>query len=119
MALVSVSLSLGEWFEVKGRRIRVTPMALQHLPSIRDELIDVARAGQTITYGELKERLNLPWAVNGLGRALDLLSVDCERRGEPSLAALVVTQGTGEVGSDFDGDPVAERAAVYARERWQ
>ena len=119
MAPVSMVFRLGEWVEVKGRRIQVTPTALKHLPSIRDELIRVALAGQTITYGELKGRLDLPWAVNGLGRVLDLLSVDCERRGEPSLAALVVSRSTGEVGTDFDGDPVAERAAVHAKRRWE
>jgi hypothetical protein len=49
-----------------------------------------------------------------MGRLLDLLSVDCDRRGEPSLAAIVVNAVTGEIGDDFDGDAAAERRRLYA-----
>ncbi|WP_152975450.1 hypothetical protein [Rhodococcus rhodochrous] len=55
----------------------------------------------------------LPHATDGLGRVLDLLSEDCFRRGGPSLAALVVAQSTGEVGSAFRGNPSSERTNVY------
>lgn len=116
MALV---LKLGEEIPIKGRIVRVTQDAYDYLPAIRDELIQVAAARETITYGELKARLQLPWAPNGMGRMLDLLSVDCLRRGEPSLAAIVVGQQTGEVGIDFDGDPVAERTRVYSQRHWR
>ncbi len=111
-------LKLGEEIPMKGRVVRVTQDAYDYLPSIRDELIQVAADAGTVTYGELKDRLQLPWAPNGMGRMLDLLSVDCQRRGEPSLAAVVVGQRTGEVGQDFDGDPVAERARVYGQLHW-
>lgn len=46
----------------------------------RSHLIEVARAGQTETYGDLKAVLGLPHARNGLGRLLDLMSEDCIRR---------------------------------------
>ena len=111
-------LKLGEEIPIKGRIVRVTQDAYDHLPAIRNELIRVAVDGETITYSELKARLRLPWATNGMGRMLDLLSADCQRREEPSLAAIVVGQQTGEVGHDFDGDPVAERALVYAQGKW-
>lgn len=71
-----------------------------------------------MTYAELHDHLDLPYAVNGMGRLLDLLSEDCIRRGEPSLAAIVVNASTGEVGDDFAGDPVAERSLVYAQRKW-
>lgn len=106
---MSLKLRTGETFDFKGRRITVTELAAETVPGIRDHLVDLARAGRTTTYGELKNALALPYSVNGLGRPLDLLSIDCGRRGEPSLAALVVNASTGEVGSDFDGDPVAAR----------
>jgi hypothetical protein len=104
----------GEKLQIKGRTVTVTPTAVACLPRMREHLIEVAKAGQTTTYGELKAHAGLPYAPNGLGRPLDLLSEDCRRRDEPSLASLVVSAATGEVGSDFGGDPVAERVAVYA-----
>lgn len=49
-----------------------------------------------------------------MGRLLDVISEDCHLRGEPSLAALVVNAGTGEVGGDYEwGDPVLERRRLY------
>lgn len=49
----------------------------------------------------------------GLGRLLDVLSVECERRQEPSLASLVVRRETGEVGAAFVGDAEGEREECY------
>ena len=115
---MALALTLGEQIAIKGRLVRVTQDAYDYLPAIRDELVQVAADRDTVTYGELKARLQLPWATTGMGRMLDLLSVDCERRGEPSLAAIVVGKQTGEVGHDFDGDPVAERARVYGQHHW-
>jgi hypothetical protein len=114
---MELRLSLGEKVQMKGRSITVTPSATEWLPRIRDHLIEVAKAGRTITYGGLRSDLGMPHPANGLGRLLDLLSEDCFRRDEPSLASLVVNSSTGEVGSDFDGDAPAERVLVY--ERWR
>lgn len=107
-------LRLGEEVEMKGRRMTVTPNAFHSLPRVRDHLIEVARAGDKITYGRLVAELELPYLPLGLGRLLDLLSSDCFRRQEPSLAALVVSDSTGEVGSDFAGNAVSGRDALYA-----
>lgn len=109
-----MELELGEVVDSKGRRITVTPMAHEVLPALREHLVGVARRGGTITYGAVKRDLGLSYAANGMGRLLDLLSEDCFRRDEPSLAALVVSAATGEVGSDFEGDAAAERQDVYA-----
>lgn len=114
---MNLMLHLGEKVPMKGRTMTVTALAMSSLPGVRDHLIEVAKDGSTTTYGELKADLGLPHPANGLGRLLDLLSEDCRRRREPSLAAIVVGAETGEVGSDFGGDPVAERQALYAH--WQ
>ncbi len=111
---MSIVLRLGEKVDMKGRRMTVTQKAFDSLPRVRDHLIDVARAGQTVTYGQLVADLGLPYLPRGLGRLLDLLSEDCLRRNEPSLAALVVSDSTGEVGSDFAGDAQSERGDLYA-----
>ena len=111
---MSLMLRRGERVPIKGRVVTVTDTAFEHLPDVRDYLREVARRRQTVTYGRLKADLDLPYLVQGMGRLLDLLSEDCRRRGEPSLAALVVNQATGEVGDDVGGEAAAERELVYA-----
>ncbi len=103
----------GERIEIKGRPVTVTPLAWDSLPRVRERLVEEAAARETVTYGELREELALPYLVQGMGRLLDLLSEDCARREEPSLASLVVNASTGEVGNDVDGDAAAERALVF------
>jgi hypothetical protein len=115
---MGLMLKLGERFDIKGRTLTVTATALECLPRVRAFLVEVARSGETVTYTELQDQLDLPYGVNGMGRLLDLLSEDCIRRGEPSLAAIVVNASTGEVGGDFAEDPVAERSLVYAHRTW-
>ena len=112
------TLRPGEKVLVHGRTVTVTPTAFAWLPRVRDRLVEAARAGETVTYGELREELGLPYLVQGMGRLLDLVSEDCGRRGEPSLASLVVNAGTGEVGAAFGGDAAAERARVRAHRHW-
>lgn len=106
-------------FEFREGRYRVTATDIRWLPKIRNYLVEVARRGETVSYGRLKTDVGLPHVVNGLGRLLDLLSEDCFRRKppEPSLANLVVTGHTGEVGAQFFGDAAAEREAAYRH--WQ
>jgi len=115
---MSLVLKLGERVDIKGRTLTVTQTAFDCLPRTRDFLIEVARSGLTVTYGKLKGELDLPYAPNGMGRLLDLLSEDCDRRGEPSLAAVVVNATTGEVGDDYAGDAFAERTRVYRQHHW-
>ena len=114
--LMDILLQPGEKVPVKGRTVTVTDLAAEALPWVRAYLIGVARAGGTVTYGEVREDLELSYMARGMGRLLDLLSADCIRRDEPSLAALVVSGSTHEVGEDFEGDAVAEREALY--EHW-
>ena len=112
------TLRQGEKVEVGGRTVTVTPTASACLPRVRQRLVEAARAGETVTYGELREELALPYLVQGMGRLLDLVTVDCSRRGEPSLASLVVNAATGEVGARYGGDAAAERAAVHRHRHW-
>ncbi|WNB87110.1 hypothetical protein [Cellulomonas sp. ATA003] len=112
-----VMLRPGERLEVRGRAVTVTPTAFACLPPVRDRLVEAAVAGETVTYGELREELGLRYLVQGMGRLLDLLTEDCARRGEPSLASLVVNAATGEVGRNGAGDAAAERERVVAHHR--
>lgn len=111
---MSLLLKQGERLEVKGRTVRVTQLDADVGPRVRDYLIEVARRRQVITYGELRAATNLPHIVNGIGRLLDVLSEDCKRRGEPSLAPVVVNAATNEVGSQYAGHPSADRDDLYA-----
>lgn len=110
---MTLVLRVGERFEMKGRTLTVSRMQADVGPQVRDYLIKVARRGGTVTYGSLKEDLSLTYPPNGLGRVLDVISEDCHRRGEPSLAPLVVNKATGEAGSDYDGHPESDRRALY------
>ena len=80
---------------------------------LRGLLIAAAAHRSTMTYGVLKRLTNSPRLAKSLNRDLRMLCVECERRGEPSLAALVVQAATEEVGHGFVGDPVAARRACY------
>lgn len=91
----------GEAVVTDRRRFHVSPADVDHVVAMRALLVDEARAGTTITYGEVVRSLHLPVPPKALGRLLVLLSEDCERRGEPTLAALVVQQSTGEVGDGY------------------
>jgi hypothetical protein len=115
---MGLMLRRGEKISMKGRTVTVTDTAFECLPRVRDRLIEAALARETVTYGELREELRLPYLVQGMGRLLDLLSEDCFRRNEPSLASIVVNASTGEVGDDFDGDARTERELVFDRGRW-
>lgn len=111
----ATTLVLGEPFALKGRSGHVTVRDVASVAAIRPVLIALARHGGTTSYGGLKEAADVPQPAAGLGRLLDLVGTDCRRRGEPDLAALVVTTGTGEVGDKYGGDAAREREQVY---RW-
>ena len=97
-----------------GGRVRVTPLMGRVLPGLRNVLVEVARRRATITYGELATALDHAYLQQGLGPVLDVLAVDCARRNEPRLDALVVTRGRGEVGQGFGGDAAREREACWS-----
>lgn len=108
---MNLMLTKGEKIPYKGRLVTVTDTAFECLPLVRAHLIQAAMAGQTMSYGRLRDELDLPHRPQGMGRLLDLVSIDCERRNEPSLASLVVSASTGEVGHDYSGDPVGSASA--------
>lgn len=107
------TLRIGERIPDKGKNLTVTKLDVQSLPRIRDHLISVARRRGTSTYGELKADAGLPHPANGLGRLLDVVGMDCKRRGEPDLAALVVNARTHEVGSEYGAGAAQDREEVY------
>jgi hypothetical protein len=90
-----LQLHQGERIPIKGRNVTVTKTAYECLPRVRDRLIEAARARETVTYRELIAELRLPYLPQGLGRLLDLLSEDCFRRREPSLASPDLAWGWG------------------------
>ncbi|MBM4570216.1 hypothetical protein GS896_27455 [Rhodococcus hoagii] len=110
---MTLHLKLGDKVLSKGRKLTVTETDLTTLAKMRPFLIAAATRGTTVTYGDILHALDLPYPPNGLGRILDLLSEDCVRRGEYSLAALAVSKATGEVGSSFAGDAAQERGLLY------
>lgn len=109
----SVRLRAGETVTTEKRRIHVSERDVDSVAAMRAMLIEEARARATVTYGEFVRDLALPTSPKGLGRLLDLLSEDCARRGEPTLAAIVVTATTGEVGRGYGGGAAADRDALY------
>lgn len=64
----------------------------QKLPAIRAWLIDVARRGEKVTYGEVMER----FAVDrfSLRHAMDSLGHQAHENGEPVLTAVIVSKQT-------------------------
>ena len=97
---------------MNGRTITVTDLAFECLPRVRDYRIGVARHGTTISYGERRADAALRYRPQGWGGCWTSHE-DRSRRGEPSLASLVVNASTREVGDDFAGDRVPERQAAY------
>lgn len=110
---MGLMLRAGDRFDMKGRALTVTQMQADVGQRVRAELIDVAKHGQTIIYGELRAAANLTHPPNGMGRLLDVISEDCRIRDEPSLASIVVNRATREVGGDYEGAPEADRQRLY------
>ena len=67
-------------------------------------LVEAARAGRTLTYGDVACRFGIPWsqgASAALASALKRIGDDNQRRGEPQLMALVVSKKSGTPGRGF------------------
>lgn len=109
----SAHLTPGERLDIKGKSLKVSHLDADSVLAMRPVLISVAQDRTTITYGDLKAKAALPHMPTGMGRLLDLTKVECERRGEPDLAALVVNAQTREVGDMYGTGAVGERADVY------
>ena len=115
MRVDATRLVEGERVESKGRTHRVSEIDASSLTAIRPVLINIARHRTTITYGQLKAAAGLSHIPSGMGRLLDLAKIDCDRCGEPDLAALVVNSVTQEVGDRYGTDAESERQHVYRR----
>ena len=113
----TLQVTAGEDVEIpfrEGKVIRVTPHMHEALIRMRAALIATAQARTTTTYDRLMEATGEPYLARGAGPALDVLSVDCLRREEPSLAALVIRGDTGEVGDEYRGDAGRERIKCWS-----
>jgi hypothetical protein len=111
-------LQHGEEVEVRqaGRQVarRVTEHDIVRVALARGHCAALAGLRATVLYKDLADLVGL--ANQGLGSTLDLLSEDCTRRGEPSLAALVINKKTGHAGDQFRGDDAVGREQCY--EHW-
>ncbi|MBY8855420.1 hypothetical protein K7711_02920 [Nocardia sp. CA2R105] len=68
---------------------RATPHQVRVVPIARAVLIAVAQREGTITYTELAEAVG-HYSPQNIGMLLDGVAVDCRKRGEPNLPAVVV-----------------------------
>ena len=120
MTLTTNRYTIGDTIEFPWRpwrSVTINPRVTEVLARLRAATIIAARFRSTITYKDAELAIDHLYPARGLAQLLDLLSYDCEARGEPSLAALVVNTGTGEVGRGFGGDPEQARQACYRH--WQ
>ncbi|MCZ4548175.1 hypothetical protein BS618_32625 [Rhodococcus erythropolis] len=93
--------------------VTITELLSTTLDAARSVLVDVAKSGKKITYGELAKRSGTGYPAQSMGKVLDVLSLDCSDRGEPSLAPIVVRAATDEVADGYVGSPEDDRAALY------
>lgn len=111
----TLTLSTGPCdIDFRGTTVNVTDHMIIALDRMRSALITCALTGTTLTYSELVLVTGGAYNRRQFGAALDVVTIDCRNRREPSLAALVVHKGgDGEVGSGFIGDAAEERAACH------
>lgn len=110
----SMTFGTGPLQTTNGATVSVSDHMLAALERMRPALIAVAMCRGKLTYAQLTKAAGDPYLARGLGPALDALSEDCRRRGEPCLDALVVRNDTGEVGEAFVGDPDSVRDDLYS-----
>ncbi|WP_167146115.1 hypothetical protein [Actinomyces sp. ZJ308] len=110
-----LAITVGDRFPVGERMHRLTPRLAQSTIAARSVLIDVAQHREVITYGELSDSIGRGVLPRHMGPLLCMISHDCRARGEPSLAALVVSAATGEVGTEDESWAPPERLACWAR----
>jgi hypothetical protein len=112
-----LKLQAGETISVPWRRpVKVTPRLAETVPLARAALLLVAQLGRTVTYKQLSVAVDRRYSPRSLGNVLDLVSVDCRLRHEPSLAALVLRGDTNEPGDGWIGDAQAEQKLCF--EHW-
>ena len=116
----SLAIVVGNRFLVGERMYRLTPGLAQSTLAARSVLIDVAQHREVITYGELSDSIGRSVLPRHMGPLLSMIAHDCAARGEPSLASLVVSAATGEVGTGDSSWAPPQRLACWARwgEKW-
>jgi hypothetical protein len=89
---------------------------VEWIAQARAALIVAAMRRTTLTYGELGTALGIKGVDlrNQLRHVLNAVSQQCATNGEPSLAALVVKQDTGQPGSGWQDGKVPWHAEVRA-----
>ncbi|MCP3420345.1 helix-turn-helix transcriptional regulator [Nocardioides pinisoli] len=81
----------------------------------RAALIMAAMRRSTVTYGELARAIDFDPSVppsHHMKRVLDIVTDECDSRGEPSLAPLVVNERTGEPGKGYQPNGEAWHKSV-------
>ena len=69
--------------------------------AIREKLLEVARNGSTITYGELGKAVGLHWRSRRLVDALDVINRHEDGENRPLLTAVVVNAESKRSGPGF------------------
>ena len=110
----SLAITVGDYFPVGDRMCRLTPRLAQATNAARSVLIEVAQHREVITYGELSDSIGRSVLPRHMGPLLSMIGHDCAARGEPSLASLVVSAATGEVGTRDETWAPPQRLACWA-----
>ena len=110
----SLAITVGDYFPVGDRMRRLTPRLAQATNAARSVLIEVAQHREVITYGELSDSIGRSVLPRHMGPLLSMIGHDCAARGEPSLASLVVSAATGEVGTRAETWAPPQRLACWA-----
>jgi hypothetical protein len=98
---------------------KVEPIYKDQLPAIRDWLIEIARAGATVRYGEVMASFGI--GFRNIRRVMDWLGHQSENLDEPIITALIVDP-KGKCSPGFEKefgvhDDAAERVRLY--EYWK
>ena len=110
----SLAITVGDYFPVGDRMRRLTPRLAQATNAARSVLIEVAQHREVLTYGELSDSIGRSVLPRHMGPLLSMTGHDCAARGEPSLASLVVSAATGEVGTRDETWAPPQRLACWA-----
>ena len=110
----SLAITVGDYFPVGDMMRRLTPRLAQATNAARSVLIEVAQHREVITYGELSDSIGRSVLPRHTGPLLSMIGHDCAARGEPSLASLVVSAATGEVGTRDETWAPPQRLACWA-----
>ncbi|SDQ36133.1 hypothetical protein SAMN05428996_1401 [Quadrisphaera sp. DSM 44207] len=112
-------MALDEVVEVErrgGRRVRVTPTLHAALAPLREALVAAARQRRTVTWAEAAAATGA-YPPIGVGVVVDVLDVDCRRRGEPPLGALLARRARRSRGDEEARAEAAREEAARAAAR--